>query len=176
MKRHFQFNCRVSSVLASSDDDWVIEFQNGKVQHFSFVVFCTGLVSVKPKMIEIPGMNDFVWNGGEVIHSSERYSDAFFHGQRVMVIGNGKSAADAITSAVEVAKKKNDPAPFQVARRQIWYIPRYLFCGRCSTNGSYILDGERSSFRGTTNTVGFSLAWRISCFRPSSFFSGDSLR
>jgi len=64
-----------------------------------------------------------------VIHSSERRSDQELMGKRVLVIGNGKSAADAATAAAELAcasNGNNSKPPIQLARRQTWYVPRYL--------------------------------------------------
>ena len=126
MRHKFKFNTRIDDIRQIQDYEWLIEFANGKSRTFSFVIICTGLVSVKPKMLDIPGKDAFEWNGGEVIHSSERRNDAWFKNQKVLVIGNGKSAVDAVTSAARIAKENQTKAPLQVVRRASWYVPRYL--------------------------------------------------
>lgn len=126
LKRHFRFNQRIEDVRAIADDEWCIEFSDGKMKSFSFVIICTGIVSVKPRIIEIPGKDDFEWNGGHVFHSSERRDENLFHGQKILVIGNGKSAVDAVTGAARIAKEDGSQPPLQVARRAAWYFPRHL--------------------------------------------------
>lgn len=126
IKHKFRFNKYIEDVRMLTDDEWCIEFADGAMKTFHYVIICTGIVSVKPKMIEIPGMEDFEWNGGHVFHSSERRDEALFRDKKVLVIGNGKSAVDAVSGAARVAKQDGTKAPLQVARRAAWYVPRYL--------------------------------------------------
>lgn len=135
MGNKFFFNKTVTNVSCQSENNWVISFDDSTKQNFTFVVICTGLVSVKPKIIHIPGSEAFIKDGGIIIHSSERTSDDIMVGKNVIVIGNGKSAVDAAMAASEIAKKqagnsKGDSTttnpPIQLARRQIWYVPRYI--------------------------------------------------
>jgi dimethylaniline monooxygenase (N-oxide forming) len=128
MTSKFVFNKTVADVQCMGDNDWVVQFDDSSKQNFTFVVICTGLVSVRPKIIDFPGSAAFVKNGGTIIHSSERRSSSLGEGKRVLVIGNGKSAVDAAAAAADIAKASNGtiPPPIQLARRQIWYVPRYI--------------------------------------------------
>jgi cation diffusion facilitator CzcD-associated flavoprotein CzcO len=138
MRPNFHFNRTVTGVTCNkAEDDWVVHLEGDSApHHFTFVVVCTGLVSVKPKMVHLPGSAAFVKHGGLILHSSERRAgvDATLGGKRVLVIGNGKSAVDAAAAAAEAVMKApaagtgSAPAkpPIQLARRQIWYVPRYI--------------------------------------------------
>lgn len=127
MADRFRFNTNIAGVLCTAEDHWIIEFDDFSTANFTFVIVCNGLVSSKPNVFPIPGMGDFQAKGGKVLHSSARRSDEVFqNAKRVLVIGNGKSAVDAATAAAEVAKASGKPPPIQLARRQMWYVPRYL--------------------------------------------------
>ncbi|CAB9515113.1 monooxygenase [N-oxide-forming] 3 [Seminavis robusta] len=127
MKHKFKYNTKIDDIRPVSEGEWTIEFESGKMKSFSYVIICTGIVSVKPRMIDIPGAKDFEWNGGEVIHSSQRKGETFhYEDQKVLIIGNGKSAVDAATSAALIAKEHGTKPPIQVARRAAWYVPRFI--------------------------------------------------
>lgn len=127
IKHKFRFNTRITDVRYYCDNEWIIEFSDGKEKRFTNVIICTGLVSVKPKKIDIPGMEQFEWNGGTVIHSSERQDESLLAEQNVIVISNGKSAADAAQAAARIAKENGTTPPIQCARRATWYVPRYIW-------------------------------------------------
>ena len=126
IRHKFKFDQRIEDIRKNADNEWFIEFYDGKVEAFSYVIICTGIVSVKPKIIDIPGREQFEWNGGEIIHSSQRRDDAWFKGQKVLVIENGKSAVDAVSIAARNVKDNGTKPPIQAARRATWYVPRYL--------------------------------------------------
>lgn len=128
MMSKFRFNSVVSDVSRVSKDDWIVEFDDFSVRTFQFVIVCNGLVSCKPNRVFMKGQTDFQEGGGKILHSSERRSGDIGPNQRVLVIGNGKSAVDAATAAAEIANANGaTKRPMQLARRQIWYVPRYLF-------------------------------------------------
>ena len=128
MRSKFKFNTTVSEVFCTAEDTWIVEYDEFTTATFSFVILCNGLVSSKPNRVHIPGTDKFIKAGGKIIHSSERRSDdLFLHGSgRVMVIGNGKSAVDAAAAAATIAEENATQPPIQLARRQTWYVPRYL--------------------------------------------------
>lgn len=127
MRSKFRFNTNIAGVLCTAEDNWIIEFDDFSTATFTYVIVCNGLVSSKPNIFPIQGRNDFEAKGGKVIHSSARRNDDLFQeARRVVVVGNGKSAVDAATAAAEIAKAKGGPPPVQLARRQTWYVPRYL--------------------------------------------------
>ena len=127
MRSKFQFNTKVSSISCASETEWYIDFDEWlKTEKFTFVIVSNGLVSTKPNMIQFPGRNGFKKNGGIIMHSSERRSNDTLIGKRVLVVGNGKSAVDAAAAAADVAKANSTTPPIQMARRQTWYVPRYI--------------------------------------------------
>lgn len=131
MRSHFQFKKTVKNISCRSETDWVVELDDSTKESFTFVIMCSGLVSVKPNMIDLPGSAEFVKAGGTILHSSERRTGTtMLEGKRVLVIGNGKSAVDAALAASEANKKCSNNSttkpPIQLARRQIWYVPRYI--------------------------------------------------
>jgi dimethylaniline monooxygenase (N-oxide forming) len=78
------------------------------VESFAYVIICTGLFSNAPNIIDIPGAKAFVEQGkGRVLHTSEWKSVDEFHDQNVLIIGNGKSAADAASAAAIIMAKRS---------------------------------------------------------------------
>ena len=131
MKGKFKYNTRVVNIMFTSINDWLIEFEHDFIgDHFRYVIICNGLVSSKPNMINFPGLRSFQNGGGKVMHSSQRRdNEKELLGKKVLIIGNGKSAADAAIAAATIKADNPDvemPAPIQLARRQTWYVPRYL--------------------------------------------------
>lgn len=130
MTDKFKFNTNICDILCTSEDHWILEFDDFSTRHFTFVIVCNGLVSSKPNKISFPGQRSFTNNGGVILHSSERRSNDIFKDKRVLVIGNGKSAVDAAAAAADVNANaigsNTVKAPIQLARRQTWYVPRYI--------------------------------------------------
>jgi dimethylaniline monooxygenase (N-oxide forming) len=130
----FQFNTAVSNISKQTDGSWTILMtteNNGKTiqktETFAFVILCTGLFSNTPNILDIPGSEEFVSKGhGRIIHTSQWKSTDEFRNQRVLVIGNGKSAADAAVAAAIVAQEMKTPPPIQAIRKQNWYVPRFM--------------------------------------------------
>jgi dimethylaniline monooxygenase (N-oxide forming) len=82
-----------------------------------FVVVCAGVFS-EPNVPEIEDADRFA---GAVLHSSEATDPALFAGQRVVVVGAGKSALDCAAWAASHAQMC-----MLVFRRPHWMAPRYL--------------------------------------------------
>ena len=82
-----------------------------------FVAICAGVFS-EPNLPQIEGASRF---SGTLLHSSEATDPAMFTGQRVVVVGAGKSALDCAAWAASQAK-----ACTLVFRRPHWMAPRYL--------------------------------------------------
>ena len=89
-----------------------------KSEDFDLVVVATGLYSNRPNLPEVPGRDAFQ---GEVWHNSEIKTHDPLKGKRVVVVGYGKSASDAVLEAAEVAEEVQ-----MVFRRVHWPIPRKL--------------------------------------------------
>jgi dimethylaniline monooxygenase (N-oxide forming) len=126
MRSKFQFGNKIVAILCNSEKEWIIEFEDFTTESFAFVIVSSGLVSMKPHTVNFPGTQAFLAGGGQILHSSERTSNDVFVGKRVIVVGNGKSAVDAVSAASDVAILNGTSPPIQLARRQTWYVPRYI--------------------------------------------------
>lgn len=94
-----------------------------QTKRFDFVIICTGIFSTTPNIIKIKGSEEFLQANGQIIHTSDWTSLDHLRNQRVLIIGNGKSAADVAMAAAQVGSHP----PIQMIRRQTWYVPRCLF-------------------------------------------------
>jgi cation diffusion facilitator CzcD-associated flavoprotein CzcO len=82
MASNFRFNTTVKNISrGTSETEWFVEWMDGNGttaattttrEAFSFVVVCTGLVSVKPNVVPLPGSDAFLGGGGLIMHSSVR--------------------------------------------------------------------------------------------------------
>jgi dimethylaniline monooxygenase (N-oxide forming) len=122
----FEFGVTVKNVARKVNGEWTVTTSNG-TETFAFVVICTGLFSTKPNILNVPGIDEFKKTGGHVEHTSTWLSPEQFEGKNVLVIGNGKSAADAAICASKVAKAAGTTPPIQAIRKQNWFIPRFMF-------------------------------------------------
>ncbi|GMH39588.1 hypothetical protein BSKO_07486 [Bryopsis sp. KO-2023] len=84
---------------------WTATYTNsgGEIlqEEFDFVVVCTGLLG-KPSIPDFHGLSCFK---GRVLHSTEWKSPQEFHDKKVVVIGNGKGATDAVVGALSPARQ-----------------------------------------------------------------------
>lgn len=122
----FRFGVEIIKIVRKAHDSWILHFKDGTTEAFSFVVVCSGLYSGNPNIIDLPGRHAFEEVGGRVIHTSQRKSDSEFNGKNVVVIGNGRSAIEAVLAAGQVAKENNGKPPVQLVRHAQWYFPQYL--------------------------------------------------
>ena len=101
----FRFGVEVTKIVREAQDKWILHFQDGTTETFSFVVVCSGLYSSNPNMIDLAGRNAFEQAGGRVIHTSQRKNDNEFKDKNVVIVGNGRSAIEATLAAGRVAKE-----------------------------------------------------------------------
>ena len=129
--------------LVATVTDESTKVTTSSIESFAFVIICTGLFSNTPNMIQIPGADEFVKQGhGKIIHTSQWQDNEEFLNQNVIIIGNGKSAADAAIAAAKMAHLSNSDTgsttnvttkktkiiqpPLQCIRKQNWYVPRAI--------------------------------------------------
>jgi dimethylaniline monooxygenase (N-oxide forming) len=86
--------------------------------HCDFVAVCNGVFS-QPHVPAIDGRERFA---GRVLHSSEVTDPVMLEGQRIMVVGAGKSALDCATWAAQHCR-----ACTLVYRASHWMVPRYFY-------------------------------------------------
>jgi len=100
---------------------WRVRFQTegeeAGEEDFDFVVVATGMYGT-PLVPEVPGMQDF---RGATMHAEKFQDKAVAAGQRVIVVGGGKSAIDCAVAAAKVAERST-----LLFREVHWPVPRYL--------------------------------------------------
>lgn len=126
LHRLFALNTAVRSVERRADGapGWTLTLDSAgqtREQDVDFVVVCTGQFSDK-NIITHPGQEDFVAQGGEVIHSSEYTDPSMVQGKRVVVLGGSKSATDIAVNAVECGAAQVT----MVYRHNVWRVPYHI--------------------------------------------------
>jgi dimethylaniline monooxygenase (N-oxide forming) len=123
----FEFQTSASNITKHPDNTWTMDLQGKgsemRTERFDFVIICIGIFSTTPNTLKIKGSEEFLQAKGQIIHTSEWTSLDQLKNHRVLVIGNGKSAADVAVAAAQVATHP----PIQMIRRQTWYVPRCVF-------------------------------------------------
>ena len=105
------------SVRCRSEDDGKPGYEGA----FDFVVVCNGVFH-RPKVPTVPGTDGF---RGRILHSSQVTESTYKPGDKVVVVGGGKSAFDCAAHAARQGVK-----PVLVYRRPQWMAPRFLPGGR----------------------------------------------
>merc|ERR1712060_220030 len=86
-------------------------------EDFDFVIVATGMYGT-PLVPSVPGMEHF---RGTTMHAERFHDKTMAAGQRVIVVGGGKSAIDCAVAAAKVAESST-----LLFREMHWPVPRYL--------------------------------------------------
>lgn len=107
------FDTKVEKVYKDKQNRWIVNDEsNGR---FDGVIACVGTCG-DPKKINISGQENFK---GEIFHSSQLDGkDA--RGKKILVIGGGASAVEALEFAVHEGAEKT----YILSRSEKWIIPR----------------------------------------------------
>ena len=124
--RLFRLNSNVLSMDRRDDGQpgWTLTIEEAgrtRREDFDFVAVCTGQFSDK-NIISHLGQDEFVAQGGEVIHSSEYTDPEMVRGKRVVVLGGSKSATDIAVNAT----KSGASAVTLVYRENVWRVPYFV--------------------------------------------------
>ncbi|MFD1509099.1 flavin-containing monooxygenase [Lacimonas salitolerans] len=92
-----------------------------RTEDFDFVAICTGQFSDK-NVISHPGQDDFIAQGGQVMHSSDYTDPSLAKGKRVVVLGGSKSATDIAVNAAQNGAKQVT----LVYRENVWRLPYFV--------------------------------------------------
>ena len=122
----FQLNTNVLSMEQRKDgaSGWTLKLEAaGKTwdEEFDFVSICTGQFSEK-NVITHPGQDEFVSQGGQVMHSSEYTDPAIVKGKRVVVLGGSKSATDIAVNAAD----NGATSVTMVYLEKVWRVPYFI--------------------------------------------------
>ncbi|MGB5896868.1 MAG: NAD(P)/FAD-dependent oxidoreductase [Geitlerinemataceae cyanobacterium] len=90
---------------------------------FDFVLVCNGAYHI-PNIPEIPGKEEFIASGGQVLHTTEVNDPSLMKEKRTVVVGCGKSAVDIATLGV------NHAIDCTLVFRQIPWLASRFFLGR----------------------------------------------
>ena len=116
LRERTKFNTRVTSVTQDKQGLWVInDDSNGR---FDGVMAAVGSCG-DPKMPRMPGQESFK---GEIYHSS-RLDGKTAQDKKVLIIGGGASAVEALEFVVHTGAKTTSV----LARSEKWIIPRNAF-------------------------------------------------
>merc|ERR1712050_353834 len=100
---------------------WRVRFQKegeeACEEDFDFMIVATGMYGT-PLVPTVPGMEHF---RGITMHAEKFHDKAMATGQRVIVVGGGKSAIDCAVAAAKVAESS-----MLLFREMHWPVPRYL--------------------------------------------------
>lgn len=126
LARLFRLNTIVASMDRRADGapGWTLTLEAGGhswTEDFDFVAVCTGQFSEK-NIISHPGQEQFVAQGGQVMHSSEYTDPALCAGKNVVVLGGSKSATDIAVNAAKSGAK----SVTLVYRENVWRIPYFI--------------------------------------------------
>ncbi len=124
--RLFQLNTDVVGMERRADGQpgWTLTLESAgrtRKQDFDFVAICTGQFSYK-NIISHPGQEEFVAQGGQVMHSSEYTDPEIARGKHVVVLGGSKSATDIAVNAVQNGAEQVT----MVYRQNVWRIPYFI--------------------------------------------------
>ncbi|AUT02699.1 K+ transport protein [Nostoc sp. CENA543] len=136
-----RFQTEVTQVTRKTSEipKWLVNIRfrdqvSGELQQeqleFDFVVVCTGIFHI-PYQPSLPGKEEFIAAGGQVLHTTEFNNTSIVEGKRVVVVGLGKSATDIATLSADVSAKCT-----MVFRQIPWKIPKF-FLGK--VNIKYVL-------------------------------------
>ena len=112
------FDTSVSSVKKNRDGKWVINDDEAQHGLFDGIIAAIGSCG-DPKMPSLPDQEKYE---GKVVHSSN-LDGMDVGGKRVLVIGGGASAIEALEFAVKSEAKEIDV----LSRSDKWIIPRNIF-------------------------------------------------
>jgi cation diffusion facilitator CzcD-associated flavoprotein CzcO len=110
-----RLNTEVSSA-EPAEAGWVI---NGN-EHFDHLIVANGVFS-EPELPAYEGLADFEAAGGKLWAASEFHDASSVQGQRVLVVGYGKSSCDV---ALEISRTA--ATTDVIARQMLWKVPRRI--------------------------------------------------
>ncbi len=126
LPRLFRLNTDIKAMDRRADGKpgWTLTIEEAgreRSEDFDFVAICTGQFSEK-NIISHPGQEEFIAQGGQVMHSSEYTDPEIARGKRVVVLGGSKSATDlAVNAASNGASQVT-----MVYRENVWRVPYFV--------------------------------------------------
>ena len=179
---HFKLDIRLNhdvTALHETAGGWMVDLETpeGKrSEPFDYVVVAAGHYTHEKRALALPGQELF---GGKIVTERDITDVALFDGERVVVVGFGKSAIDMAVFALERARHVD-----HVFREARWLMPRkmmgrniaHVASARMSTiyNSSWVHPGKfaqlmhrwASTASGYAVTVGWLIRLQTGLVRP----------
>lgn len=127
LRENIRFNTKVVMCRPVGDDEWEVEFADGKRETFHGVIVCNGHHWDR-RFPSYPG--EF---SGDLIHSKDYRTSDQLEGKRILVVGGGNSACDIVSEAARVGSEAH-----LSLRRGYWFLPKTMF-GKPSAESPAIL-------------------------------------
>ncbi|MFQ6006260.1 MAG: flavin-containing monooxygenase [Woeseia sp.] len=129
IRSSIRFNQEVCDISRAGGDGerWEVTYRstddsNEEISsEFDFVAVCNGVFH-KPNIPVVEGVEEF---DGRVLHSSDVSETTYRQGEKIVIVGGGKSAFDCAAWAA-----RRGHSPTLVFRRAQWMAPRFLPGGR----------------------------------------------
>lgn len=118
LQKRTAFDTPVTSVKQTKDGKWIINDNEEEYGRFDGVIASVGVCG-DPKMPPLPDQGRFK---GKIFHSSE-LDGKDVEGKKVLIIGGGASAIEALEFAVKSKARAIDV----LSRSDKWIIPRNVF-------------------------------------------------
>lgn len=118
-----RFSHEVSRVDCNENGQWIIDGTASGVnfnERVDFLIICNGIFC-DPYIPEIEGMDSFVSNGGEIMHTTQFKNSDLSRNKNVVVVGFSKSATD-----VSVAVSQTALSTTVVCREVKWKISKFV--------------------------------------------------
>ncbi|MEP4198365.1 MAG: NAD(P)/FAD-dependent oxidoreductase [Aliishimia sp.] len=124
--RLFRLNTSIKTMERRADGapGWTLTIEAGGhvwTEDFDFVSICTGQFSEK-NILTHPGQDEFIAQGGAVMHSSQYTDPRICAGKDVVVLGGSKSATDIAVNAVKNGAKSVK----LVYLENVWRVPYFV--------------------------------------------------
>ncbi|KAJ5391085.1 hypothetical protein N7509_006575 [Penicillium cosmopolitanum] len=117
LERRTVFDTRVTSVKKTKDGQWIINNNEEEYGRFDGVLTAIGVCG-DPKMPTLPDQDRFK---GQIFHSS-KLDGKDAKGKKIVIVGSGASAIEALEFAVKSGASEIDV----LSRSEKWIIPRNI--------------------------------------------------
>lgn len=122
----FQDRIKTNHTITSAelkDKQWILKGTTNNTpfeETVDYLIVCSGTFS-EPNIPHVDGMDDFIKDGGKVIHTTQMNQSSDYAGKRVAVIGFGKSACDVASAAADQAAET-----YVIYRQAKWKVPKKI--------------------------------------------------
>lgn len=123
LRKNIHLNKEVTATTQNPDRTWSITAKDLKTGEsttakFDYLIVCNGIFS-EPFIPPYKGIDEFVANGGKVLHTSQFNNKNDATNKDILVVGYGKSSCDVAAAVCDIAHTTH-----VIARTIIWKVPK----------------------------------------------------